>query len=67
MNIVDSCGWLEYFANGPTANFFAPIIEDTKHLIIPSICILEVFKRIAQQRKKQMPHKPHFSCNIKAG
>lgn len=50
MNVVDSCGWLEYFANGQNADFFAPIIEDTASLIIPSVSLFEVFKRIIQQR-----------------
>lgn len=50
MNLVDSCGWLEYFANERNADFFAPAIEDTQNLIVPSICILEVFKRILQQK-----------------
>lgn len=50
MNLVDSCGWLEYFADGPNANFFAPAINDINSLIIPTICILEVFKRVLQQR-----------------
>jgi predicted nucleic acid-binding protein len=50
MNLVDSSGWLEYFADGPNANFFAPAIEDTERLIVPSISILEVFQRVLQQR-----------------
>jgi predicted nucleic acid-binding protein len=50
MNDVDSSGWLEYFANGPNADFFAPAIEDTDNLIVPSISIFEVFKRVLQQR-----------------
>ena len=50
MNVVDSSGWLEYFANGANADFFAPAIEDTNQLIVPSISILEVFKRVLQQR-----------------
>lgn len=50
MNLVDSCGWLEYYADGPNANFFAPAIEDVDNLIVPTICILEVFKRVLQQR-----------------
>jgi len=50
MNVVDSSGWLEYFAGGANAPFFAPAIEDTEHLLIPVICIYEVFKRILQQR-----------------
>lgn len=50
MNLVDSCGWLEYFANGDNASFFAPAIEDVGRLIVPSVCLLEVFKRVLQQR-----------------
>ena len=50
MNIVDSSGWLEYFAEGENASFFAPIIEDTGRLIVPVICIYEVFKRLITQR-----------------
>ena len=49
MNVVDSSGWLEYFAEGENADFFAPAIEDTKNLLVPVICIYEVFKRILQQ------------------
>ncbi len=50
MNLVDSCGWLEYFADGPNAKFFSAPLENTANLIVPSICVLEVFKRILQQR-----------------
>lgn len=52
MNVVDSCGWLEYFADGTNADFFAPVIEDTGSLIVPVICLFEVFKRIIQQRNE---------------
>lgn len=50
MNLVDSCGWLEYLAEGPNAAFFAPAIENTDDLIVPTLCILEVFKRVLQQK-----------------
>jgi len=50
MNVVDSSGWLEYFADGPNARFFAAPIEDLEHLIVPSICLLEVFKKILKER-----------------
>ncbi len=50
MNLVDSCGWLEYYADGPNADFYAPGIEDTENLIVPVICIYEVFRKILQQR-----------------
>ena len=54
MNIVDSCGWLEYFADGANARFFAPAIEDIKKLIIPAICVLDVFKKVYQERGEDM-------------
>jgi len=50
MNLVDSCGWLEYLADGPNAGYFAPAIENTEKLLVPTICILEVFKKVLQQR-----------------
>ena len=52
MNLVDSSGWLEYLADGPNAEFFAPPIEDTGRLIVPTISVLEVFKRVLQQRSE---------------
>jgi predicted nucleic acid-binding protein len=50
MNLVDSSAWLEYFADGPNADFFAAALEDTGNLVVPTICLLEVFKRVLQQR-----------------
>lgn len=50
MNVVDSSGWLEYFADGPNASFFAPAVEQVTQLIVPSISLYEVFKRVLQQR-----------------
>ena len=50
MNIVDSSGWLEYFADGPNAEFFAPVVEDPAELIVPSVSLYEVFKRVLQQK-----------------
>ena len=52
MNLVDSCGWLEYFANGKNADFFAPAIEIPDQLLVPTLCLFEVFKRIMQQRNE---------------
>ena len=50
MNVVDSSAWLEYFANGPNASFFASAIEQTHELLVPSLTLYEVFKRVLQQR-----------------
>jgi predicted nucleic acid-binding protein len=50
MNVVDSSAWLEYLANGPNASFFAKAIEDTQQLIVPTLSLFEVFKRVLEQR-----------------
>ena len=50
MNVVDSSGWLEYFADGPNARFFAKAIEGTAQLLVPTVSLYEVFKRVLQQR-----------------
>jgi predicted nucleic acid-binding protein len=50
VNVVDSSGWLEYFAAGPNADFFASAVEATDELIVPTISVYEVFKRVSQQR-----------------
>jgi predicted nucleic acid-binding protein len=52
MNVVDSSAWLEYFANGPNAAFFASAIEQVDELVVPSLTIYEVFKRVIQQRSE---------------
>jgi toxin FitB len=50
VNVVDSSGWLEYLADGANASFFAPAIEQTTELLVPTLSIFEVFKRVLQQR-----------------
>ncbi len=52
MNVVDSSAWLEYFADGPNAGAFAKAIETARALIVPTLSLFEVFKRIAQQRNE---------------
>lgn len=52
MNVVDSCGWLEYIADGDNAGFFEPALMDLSKLIVPSITIYEVYKRVLVQRGK---------------
>ena len=56
LNVVDSSGWLEYFADGKNAASFAPAIEDTTQLLVPVICIYEVFKQVLQQRGLSAAH-----------
>ena len=50
MNVIDSSGWLEYFAGGTNVGFFAKPVEATSELIVPTLSVYEVFKRVLQQR-----------------
>jgi predicted nucleic acid-binding protein len=54
MNVVDSSGWLEYLAGGPNATFFAPAVEATADLLVPTLSIFEVFKRVLGQRDESL-------------
>ena len=50
MNVIDSCGWLEFFGEGPNSEFFADALSDPEALLVPSVSIYEVFKRVLLQR-----------------
>jgi toxin FitB len=49
MNVVDSSGWLEYFAGGNNASHFAAPLKDTENLIVPTLSIYEVFKVLLRE------------------
>ena len=46
MNLVDTSGWIAYFFGEGKARYFAEPIEDTENLIVPVICMYEVFKKV---------------------
>ena len=48
MILVDSCGWIEYFGEGPHADKYAAVIEkaNRKEMVTPTIVIYEVYKKI---------------------
>jgi predicted nucleic acid-binding protein len=50
VNVVDASAWLAYLADARNADLFAPAIEATGELVVPTISIYEVFKRVLQQR-----------------
>jgi toxin FitB len=52
MNVIDASAWLEYFADGPNAVEFAKPIAATRSLVVPSLSLFEVFKRVCQQRNE---------------
>lgn len=49
-SVVDSSAWIAYFEDEPTAPEFAVAVESVERLVVPSICLLEVFKAYRRQR-----------------
>ncbi len=55
-NLVDSSGWLEYLADAPNAAEFASVIEATAQLLVPTLVMTEVARRLdAQGRRRVIP------------
>ena len=50
MNLIDSSAWLEYFAAGSQAHHVAAAIEKVERLLVPTIVLVEVTRRVLQQR-----------------
>jgi predicted nucleic acid-binding protein len=46
MNLVDSSCWLEYFAGSSVGESVASAIEDIDNLLVPTIVLYEVFKKL---------------------
>ncbi|MCD6138337.1 MAG: type II toxin-antitoxin system VapC family toxin [Deltaproteobacteria bacterium] len=49
MNIVDSSGWLAYFADEPNAKYFLTPLNDASSLVVPTVTIYEVFKVVLRE------------------
>lgn len=52
--IIDSSGWIEYFAGTENGNNFADAIKDVESLLVPSITIFEVFKKFYREMGETM-------------
>lgn len=50
MNLVDSSGWLEYLADSKNAKNFASAIENTDELIVSTINIYEIYKKVLLEK-----------------
>jgi len=49
MNIVDSSGWLAYFADEPNAKHFLAPLSDSAALVVPTVIMYEVFKVVLRE------------------
>ena len=50
MNLTDSSAWLDHFAGGTRAQHVTAAVEDIEHLLVPTIVLVEVTRRVMQQR-----------------
>ena len=50
MNLVDSSGWLEYLSDGKNADSFSTPLNDIENVIVPTICIYEVFRVVLREK-----------------
>ena len=50
VHLVDSSGWLEYFADGPNAGRFAGPLSEPGRLVVPTVSLYEVFRVVLRER-----------------
>ena len=53
MNVVDSSGWLEYFAGGTLAVKYARYLEKTTELLVPSLVLYEVYRWLRRHKGEE--------------
>ncbi|HEC68609.1 MAG TPA: type II toxin-antitoxin system VapC family toxin [Candidatus Desulfofervidus auxilii] len=53
MILVDSYGWIEYFAEGPLCNKYEQYLTNLKDIITPVIVVYEVYKKIKRERDEK--------------
>ena len=49
MKLVDSCGWLEFFADGPRADKYAIYLKKMDEVLVPAIVLYEVYKKVKKE------------------
>lgn len=53
MILVDSSGWIEYLADRPKADLFAPYIEGSEPLVSSAIQIYEIYKVVRRDLNEE--------------
>jgi len=47
--VVDSSGWVEYLGSGPKADSFAKYLENPETLLLPTVVVYEVYKKMLRE------------------
>ena len=53
MTLVDSVGWIEFFTDGPLAQDYAKHLQKPSEIVVPTIVIYEVYKKIKAERSEE--------------
>jgi len=53
MILVDSCGWIEYLTDCPLADKYEEYLKDPSQIVIPTIVLYEVYKKIRKERREE--------------
>jgi len=53
MVVVDSSGWIEFFADGPKAAAYAKYLKHPENLLTPVVVVYEVYKKIKRERGEE--------------
>lgn len=53
MYLVDSCGWLEYFRDGPLAREYEKYLRRPELVVVPIIVFYEVYKKIKKETDEE--------------
>lgn len=53
MSLIDSCGWLEYFTDGPLADRYYAYLKRPYEVIVPAIVLYEVYKKIKKETTEE--------------
>lgn len=53
MKVVDSSGWLEFFAKGPLADAYAGHLRALHEVITPTVVVYEVYKVLKRERNEE--------------
>jgi len=52
VNVIDSSVWIEYYDDGPNSDFFSAPIQDRESLVLPSICLYEVYTWVSRHHSE---------------
>jgi predicted nucleic acid-binding protein len=63
VNVVDSSGWLEYFAAGPNAGFFAPALEAVDDLVVPTVSVCRFSSASSNSAVRATRSRRWLSCS----